>query len=322
MTSALCLAPAAQAQPRSAAIIALGGASAERPADTAAAFDLAVSEGADFLETGLAPTQDGALIAREDHELSMSTDIAERPEFAVRKATKTIDGAAVSGWFSEDFTLAELKTLICRDPTTRSHGGRAAPAGILSFQDVMDFARAASVRQARVVGVCVTLRQTAYFASIELALEARTAEQIRLNGYGWAAAAMIVRSPEIESLKAIRAHSRARLAWLPRPDDPAAVDFAAARRFCEIVTLPATTLFDPTAPTPTPAPLMTSAHAAGLAIHARIDPLGDPYPPKPFKPGDLRGLFAALNSAGVDAVATDRPAIAARARPGHQEESW
>jgi glycerophosphoryl diester phosphodiesterase len=320
------LAPAgARAQARAALIIARGGASAERPAGTSAAFDLAVTEGADYLETGLAPTQDGVLIARDDHELSTSTDIADRPQFAARRSTKTIDGAAVSGWFSEDFSVGELKTLTCRDPAARSRsggGGRMPPPGIMTFQEVMEFARLASTREGRVIGVCATLRRSAYFASVDLAVEPRTAELIRLNGYNWPSAAMIVRSFETDSLKAIGALTRARRAWMIPAEDAPSADLATARSYAEIVSPPAIALFDLSAPAPSPTPLPASAHAAGLAVHARVEPIGDPYPPKPFRAGDLRDLFTALNAAGVEGVVTDRPAIAAKARAVRPETTW
>jgi len=325
LSSAAALIPAAvRGQARVALIIARGGASAERPAGTAAAFDLAVTEGADYLETGLAPTQDGVLIARDDHELSSSTDIAEHPEFAARHTTKTIDGAEVSGWFTEDFSLNEMKTLTCRDPAARSRsgGGRALAPGIMSFQDVMDFARAASVREGRVIGVCATLRQSAYFASIDLAVESRTAELIRLNGYNWPSAAMIVRSAESDALKALGALTRARRSWIIAADDGPSADFATARGYAEIVSPPAVAIFDLSAATPTPTPMLASAHAAGLAVHARVEATIDPYPPRPFRPGDLRGLFTALNAAGVEGVVTDRPAVAAKARVVRTESNW
>jgi glycerophosphoryl diester phosphodiesterase len=323
---AAALAPAAaRTQTRAALIIARGGASAERAAGTSAAFDLAVTQGADYLETGLAPTQDGALIARDDHELSTSTDIANRPEFAARHTTKTIDGASVSGWFSEDFSANELKTLTCREPGGRSRsggGGRTPPPAIMTFQEVMDFARMASARSGRVIGVCVTLRLSAYFASIDLALEPRTADLIRLNGYNWPSAAMIVRSRETDSLKAIGALTRARRSWILAADDAPAADFTTARGYAEIVSPPATAIFDLSATALTPTPMLASAHAAGLAVHARVEPAGEPYPPKPFRPNDLRALFTALNAAGVEAVVTDQPAVAAKARAARPETTW
>jgi glycerophosphoryl diester phosphodiesterase len=325
LAGAAALVPAGlRAQARAALIIARGGASAERPAGTAAAFDLAVSEGADYLETGVAPAQDGTPMARDDHELSASTDVADRPEFAARHTTKTIDGAAVSGWFTEDFSVEELRTLVCRGATPRSRpaDGRSAAPSILTLQDVVDFARAASAREGRVVGVCATLRQSAYFASVDLPIETRTAELIRLNGYNWRTAAMIVRSRDVDALKTMGALTRARRCWVVSADDTPALDLMTARGYAEIISPPATAIFDLSATTPTPTPTLAAAQSAGLAVHARVEPIGDPYPPKPFRPGDLRGLFAALNGAGVEGVVTDRPAIAAKARGPRPESTW
>ena len=192
----------------------------------------------------------------------------------------------------------------------------------MTFQEVIDFARLASVRAGRVIGVCATLRRSAYFASIDMALEPRAADLIRLNGYNWRTAAMIVRSPEAESLKAIGALTRARRCWIIGADDAPSADFTAARGYAEIVGPPAMTVFDLSAAAPTPTPLLASARAAGLAVHARVEPTGDPYPPRPFRAGDLRALFTALNAAGVEAVVTDQPSIAAKARAARPETTW
>src|ERR1700761_320211 len=95
-----------------AAIVAEGGAAEERIEDTRSALDLAINQGCDFIQVNLVPTKEGSLVARRDSELSASTNVAERPDFADRKTTKTIDdGAPVEGWFAEDFSLAELQTL-------------------------------------------------------------------------------------------------------------------------------------------------------------------------------------------------------------------
>src|SRR6478735_8993953 len=96
-------------------IIGHRGASGERPEHTLAAYALAFDQGADFVEPDVVPTKDGHLVARHENEISGTTDIAEHPEFANRKATKTIDGQMLSGWFTEDFTLAELQTLHARE---------------------------------------------------------------------------------------------------------------------------------------------------------------------------------------------------------------
>ncbi|MGH6780956.1 MAG: glycerophosphodiester phosphodiesterase family protein, partial [Sphingomonadaceae bacterium] len=96
-------------------VIAHRGASGERPEHTLASYERAIELGADFIEPDLVMTKDGVLVARHENEISGTTDVADHPEFAARKATRTIDGAKVTGWFTEDFTLAELKTLRARE---------------------------------------------------------------------------------------------------------------------------------------------------------------------------------------------------------------
>src|SRR5580698_11669514 len=130
-------------------IIAEGGSATERPEDTRSAYDLAINEGADFIQANLVPTKEGVLIARRDAELSATTDIAAHPEFAARKTTKTLGGAQVTGWFSDDFTLAELKTLLCRErfPTMRLQSAKFdGKEPILTIQEVLTIAQAGCAR--------------------------------------------------------------------------------------------------------------------------------------------------------------------------------
>src|ERR671917_1472712 len=130
VTGALVLglsAPAAEAASRHghdrAEPIVIGhrGASAYRPEHTLGSYQLAIDMGADYIEPDLVSTKDGVLVARHENEISGTTDVAQHPEFASRRTTKTIDGMALTGWFTEDFTLAELKTLRAKEriPGTR-----------------------------------------------------------------------------------------------------------------------------------------------------------------------------------------------------------
>ncbi len=96
-------------------IIAHCGASGERPEHTLAAYELAIDRGADYIEPDLVATKDGVLVARHENEISGATDAAQRPEFAVRLTTRVIDGQEITGWFTEDFTLAELRTLRAKE---------------------------------------------------------------------------------------------------------------------------------------------------------------------------------------------------------------
>src|SRR5882757_10549243 len=115
--------PASPAKP---VVIAHRGASGYVPEHTLVAYFIAIQQGADFVEPDLVSTQDGVLVARHENDITSTTDVQDRPEFARRKATKTIDGTPVTGWFTEDFTLAELKTLRARErlPDLRTSNAR------------------------------------------------------------------------------------------------------------------------------------------------------------------------------------------------------
>src|SRR6185295_14365988 len=96
-------------------VIGHRGASGYRPEHTLASYQLAINLGADFIEPDLVSTRDGRLVARHENDISGTTDVASHPEFASRRATKVIDGVTITGWFTEDFTLAEIKTLRARE---------------------------------------------------------------------------------------------------------------------------------------------------------------------------------------------------------------
>lgn len=147
-------------------VIAHRGASGERPEHTLAAYALAIEQGADFIEADLVPTRDGHLVARHENELSGTTDVARRPEFAARRTTKTIDGREVTGWFSEDFTLAEIGTLRAIEripevrPSNRTHDGRYA---IPTLEEIIALVRQADA-DGRRVGLYLETKHPTWFA--------------------------------------------------------------------------------------------------------------------------------------------------------------
>lgn len=154
-------------------IIAHRGASALRPEHTLAAYQLAIEHGADAIEPDLVMSKDGILIARHENEISGTTDVAARPEFAERKTRKQIDGQWVEGWFSEDFTLAELKSLRAREriPQVRSttFDGQFE---IATLDEIIQLTEAASASRACPVSLVPEIKHPSYFASIGLAMEA------------------------------------------------------------------------------------------------------------------------------------------------------
>lgn len=186
-------------------VIGHRGASALRPEHTLAAYLKAIEDGADFIEPDLVSTRDGVLVARHENEISGTTDVASRPEFASRKAEKMIDGDRISGWFSEDFTLAELKTLRARErlPELRSTAfdGRFE---IATLDEIIALAAEQSVLQGRTIGLAPEIKHPTYFAGLGLAMEDKLLATLAAHPYG-RTAPMIVQSFEIANLRALRA---------------------------------------------------------------------------------------------------------------------
>lgn len=180
--------------PRSPIVIAHRGASGYRPEHTLEAYRLAIEQGADFIEPDLVATSDGVLIARHENEISSTTDVAAHPAFAGRRTTKTVDGRPVSGWFSEDFSLAEIKMLRARERIPEVRPDNARFDGMYSvptFAEVLQLARCES-RDGRVVGVYPETKYPTYFASegrhldgrpIALSLGARLIQTLVTEGF-------------------------------------------------------------------------------------------------------------------------------------------
>lgn len=185
-------------------VIAHRGASALRPEHTLAAYAKAIEDGADFIEPDLVSTRDGVLVARHENEISGTTDVASRPEFASRKAGKVIDGEQVTGWFVEDFTLAELKTLRARErlPELRSTAfdGRFE---IATFDEIIALTAEQSVLRDRIIGLAPEIKHPTYFARLDLAMEDRLLTTLAAHPYT-RSAPVIIQSFETGNLRALR----------------------------------------------------------------------------------------------------------------------
>jgi len=208
---ALMIGHPAAAMSQAPLVIAHRGASADRPEHTLAAYRLAIEQGADFIEPDLVPTKDGHLVARHENEISGTTNVADIVAFAARKATKTIDGESVTGWFTEDFTLAELKTLKVRErlpqlrPANSKFDGQEA---IPTFDEVLALAQKAGV------GVYPETKHPGYFRSIGLPLEDALLEALQRYGLTEAASPVFIQSFETANLKMLRKKTRVRLIQL------------------------------------------------------------------------------------------------------------
>ncbi|SFI74751.1 glycerophosphodiester phosphodiesterase [Caulobacter sp. UNC279MFTsu5.1] len=331
------------AAPRRPIVIAHRGASGLRPEHTQLAYDLAIDQGCDFIEPDLVPTKDGWLIARHENEIGGTTDVAGRPEFADRKATKTIDGQQVTGWFTEDFTLAEIKTLRARERLPKLRPGNTkydGQAQLLTFDEVVAIAKAGSRRTGRTIGVYPEMKHPSYFASIGLPVEDRLVALLKKNELDSATAPVFVQCFEVTPLKTIRARTKARLVLLTASEGgPADLPNVTYSQLVSPSGLKEVALYaDGLGPekiqvAPQDAAnllpatsLVKDAHAAGLVVHPWTVRAENYFLPTALRrgdataadylaqPGEVSAVFKALYAAGVDGLFSDFPGLAVAAR--------
>jgi glycerophosphoryl diester phosphodiesterase len=265
-------------------IIAHRGASGHRPEHTLAGYELAIAMGADFIEPDVVPTRDGALVIRHDNELSGTTDIADRPEFADRKTTRTVDGRELTGWFVEDLTLDEVKVLRARERIPDLRPANTAFDGlfeIATLDEVLVLAAKAGV------GVYPETKNPTHFSELGLALEEPLVAALRAAGFTGRDAPVYIQSFEVDNLRRLRTMTDLPLVQLlsphGQPPDVVATggdlsypDMATADGLAEIATYadgigPHKTLLIPTGDdgaSGTPTTVVDDAHAAGLVVHA------------------------------------------------------
>ncbi|PPK67890.1 glycerophosphodiester phosphodiesterase [Actinokineospora auranticolor] len=319
------------------------GASGYRPEHTLASYELAARMGADYIEPDLVSTKDGVLVARHEPEIGGTTDVAKHTEFADRKKTKVLDGVTLTGWWTEDFTLAELKTLRAveripelRQENTIFNGRYQVP----TFQEVIDLRKRLSRELGREIGIYPETKHPTYFRSIGLELEPKLVATLERNGLNRRDAKVFVQSFEVGNLRSLSRKLRVPLIQLTSASG-APYDFVAAgdkRTYADLVTpaglrevagyaygigpdknqvIPrdaAGNLAQPTA-------LVGNAHAAGLKVHPYTFRAENNFLPVNFRSsavpseyGDLFGELAAFWKAGVDGVFTDNTDIAVASR--------
>jgi glycerophosphoryl diester phosphodiesterase len=292
-------------------IIGHRGASGYRPEHTLESYRLAAQMGADFIEPDLVSTRDGILIARHENEIGGTTDAADR--FPDRKTSKTVDGQSITGWFTEDLTLAEIKTLRAKERlATRSHeyDGRFQ---VPTFDEVIDLAQQLGRELGRPIGVYPETKHPSYFRGIGLPLEPKLIASLQAHGWNTREAPVFIQSFEQGNLKALRGETKVRLVQLvSNPALVAGDGLKAIAGYADGIG-PEKRLLIPVGPDGAlgePTDLVARAHAAGLLVHVwtvRID--------KEFLPAGYRGKpeaeFEKLRALGVDGVFTDFPDVAA-----------
>ena len=325
------------------------GASALRPEHTLAAYTQAIADGADFIEPDLVSTRDGVLVARHENEIGGTTDVAEHPEFADRKTIKTIDGERIEGWFTEDFTLAELKTLRARERLPQLRGTRwDGQFQIVTLDEIIDFLAAQAATTGRSIGLIPEIKHPSHFCSIGLAMEDKVLATLQAHAYT-RSAPVTIQSFESGNLRELRQKigrdSNIRLLQLlgrPQSSLPDTAGPAAGRRYADLISaeglrevagyadaigpeLRMVIPLDADKRLQAPTTLVRDAHAAGLQVQ--------PYTFRPenyFLAADFRqgsdpafrneaGSVAEIRrylEAGIDAFFTDDPALGRRAVDG------
>ncbi|MEV4221910.1 glycerophosphodiester phosphodiesterase [Nonomuraea sp. ATR24] len=335
----------AAGKPDRSQVVVIGhrGAAGHRPEHTQGSYELAVALGADWIEPDLVPTKDHVLVARHENEISGTTDVSLRPEFAARRTTKVIDGRNVTGWFTEDFTLAELKTLraVERLPSIRQRNTvYNGYYQVLTFQEVIDLAERMSRQYGKRVGVFPETKHPTYFRSIGLPLEEPLIETVKRNGLNRPNSPVVVQSFEPSSLKRVAKDLRVPL-WqalgtsgqpydLKAAGDPTTyADMMKPEGLAKIAEYAQWIGPDKSSAIPVnpdgswgkPTTLVSDAHRAGLKIGVYTFRSENQYLPGPLRRGqvptdhgDALAEYRAHLDLGVDAFVTDYPDTAALAK--------
>ncbi|MEU4346388.1 glycerophosphodiester phosphodiesterase [Streptomyces sp. NPDC023838] len=316
-------------------VIGHRGTAGYRPEHTLGSYQHALDLGAHVIEQDLVPTKDGQLVCRHENDITATTDVAARPEFAARKATKTIDGTAVTGWFTEDFTLAELKTLRAKErlPAVRQrntlYDGRWS---VPTFEEVLQWAEREGRRLGRRIWLHTETKHPTYFRGIGLPLEDKVARLLRRYGRHRADSPQFLQSFEPSSIQRLsRLVDTPSVVLLsgtgtrpwdfvvsgdPRTTDdlvkPAGLKWIASYAQGIGPTLDLIVPKDAAGRLTKPTTLVADAHAQGLVLHPYTMRNENTFLPADFRRGtdpnaygDAFGAFKAYFATGIDAVFSD-----------------
>jgi glycerophosphoryl diester phosphodiesterase len=327
-------------------VIGHRGAAGYRPEHTLAGYELAARMGADYIEPDLVSTKDHVLVARHENDITATTDVADHPEFADRRTTKTIDGIAITGWFTEDFTLAELKTLRAKEriPDIRQrntiYDGRFQ---VPTFQEVIDLSKRLSRELRRPIGIYPETKHPTYFRGIGLPLEPPLVKTLNRNGLNERGAHVFVQSFEVGNLKALDPQLKVPLVQLFAAPATKPYDFVVSgdpRTYADMATAAGledvAEYADGAGPSKDyivprdaagnslpPTSFVEDAHRAGLLVHPytfrnenMFLPLELRSSAVPSDYGDALAEDEQFFRLGVDGIFTDNPDTAVEARQG------
>ena len=327
------------------------GASAYRPEHTLAAYELAIDQGADFVEPDLVSTKDGILVARHENAIGGTTDVASRAEFADRRTTKVIDGVTIANeWFTEDFTVAELKTLRAVERIPAIRPGNVQYNGqfeVPTLQEVIDLVKRKEVATGRTIGIIPETKHPTYFDGIGLSLEEPLLATLNANGYNGAADQVIIQSFEVGNLVALSQITDIRLVQLTGGANSRPWDFVASgdtRTYGQLLTAEGLDFIndyasligpdkgsiiprDAAGNLLAPTDLVDLAHAAGLLVtpytfrpENAFLPLQYRIGTNPAAYGDWEGELRAFLATGIDGFFIDAPDLGRAVVP--EPASW
>ena len=317
------------------AVIGHRGASGYRPEHTFGSYQLALEMGADVIEQDVVPTKDGHLVCRHENDITATTDVADHSEFAGRKTTKTVDGQKLTGWFTEDFTLAELRTLRAKERIPENRQRNTLYDGrweVPVFEDVLKWAQKEGKRRGRPVWLHIETKHPTYFRKLGMELEPRLAKLLRKYGRHRADSPNFVQSFEPSSIRKLKTLVDCPGVCLLDAPDSQPWDFVEAgdprtvadlvkpeglkwmARFADgigpLVDLVIPKKDDGSLGEPTT--LVRDAHAQGLILHPYTMRNENTFLPTEFRRGsdpnaygDAFGAFSAYFRTGIDGIFSD-----------------
>jgi glycerophosphoryl diester phosphodiesterase len=298
-------------------VIAHRGASGERPEHTLESYGLAIEEGADYIEPDLVMTRDGVLIARHENEIGGTTDVAQHPEFAGRRRIQSIDGETMDGWFTEDFTLAEIKTLRARErlpelrPANSVFDGRFS---VPTFDEIMQLAADANRRRGGTtkIGVYPETKHPVHFAGIGLPLEQAVLDALQRHDYAAPGDPVFIQSFDPGNLRRLRGMTRLPLVQLLEHE---LGDLAEVAKYADAIGI---------AKSLASADGVGAAHAVNLKVHVWTFRAENEFLPAdlrsagaPAAHGDLDAEILRYLRRGIDGFFVDFPAAGVRVRDAY-----